>query len=96
MTLAELERLALLAEEAAEVIQIVGKIIRHGYESYHPNDPDTTNRMLLEKELGHLKYAILLMDLNKDVDRINISQGQVDKSVYCPKYLHHQACVTDI
>jgi len=33
---AELERLAILAEEAAEVVQIANKIIRHGYASYHP------------------------------------------------------------
>ncbi len=38
LTPAEAERLAMLAEEAAEVIQIVGKILRHGYASYHPDD----------------------------------------------------------
>lgn len=37
---AELERLAYLAEECGEVQQIIGKIIRHGYESYSPNDPE--------------------------------------------------------
>ena len=51
LTPAEAERLAMLAEECAEVIQIVAKIQRHGYESFHPNDPSTTNRMLLKKEL---------------------------------------------
>ena len=59
----ELERLALVAEECAEVIQIINKIIRHGYESYHPNDPNITNRELLSKELSDLiAVATLLTD----------------------------------
>jgi hypothetical protein len=34
LTDAEAERLALLAEECGEVVQVIGKILRHGYESY--------------------------------------------------------------
>ena len=51
LTPAETERLAMLAEECAEVIQIVGKILRHGYESHHPDTPDVSNRFLLRREL---------------------------------------------
>lgn len=36
LTPAEAERLAYLSEECAEVIQIIGKILRHGYESRDP------------------------------------------------------------
>lgn len=54
LTPAEAERLAMLAEECAEVIQIVAKIQRHGYEGFHPDDPSTTNRTLLKKELVDL------------------------------------------
>jgi hypothetical protein len=54
LTPAEAERLAMLAEECAEVIQIVGKILRHGYDSYHPKDPSMDNRDLLAKELADL------------------------------------------
>lgn len=57
LTPAEAERLAMLAEEAAEVIQIVGKILRHGYDSYHPNSPEITNRDLLGFELTDF-YAV--------------------------------------
>ena len=56
LTPAEVERLALLAEEAAEVIQVVGKIIRHGYESTHPNG-GKNNRELLEHELSDLIWT---------------------------------------
>lgn len=49
LTPAEAERLALLAEECGEVIQAIGKILRHGYESRHP-DGGPTNREALERE----------------------------------------------
>ena len=32
--------LRLLAEEMGEALQVVGKILRHGYESYHPSHPE--------------------------------------------------------
>jgi len=54
LTPAEAERLAMLAEECGEVIQVIGKILRHGYDSYHPADPSTTNRQLLGRELTDL------------------------------------------
>jgi len=57
LTPAQAERLAMVAEECAEVIQIVGKILRHGYDSHHPNDPLSTNRDLLGRELTDL-YAV--------------------------------------
>lgn len=52
LTDAEAERLAMLAEECGEVVQLIGKILRHGYTSYHPDDVNmTTNWTLLNKEL---------------------------------------------
>lgn len=54
LTPAEAERLAMMAEECAEVIQIIGKILCHGYDSYHPERPALTNRMLLVNELTDL------------------------------------------
>src|SRR5579872_899269 len=36
LTPAQIERLALLAEECGEVMQAVSKILRHGYESRNP------------------------------------------------------------
>ena len=51
LTPAQAERLAMLAEECGEVIQIIGKILRHGYDSHHPDRPHITNRELLQREL---------------------------------------------
>ena len=51
LTPAQAERLAMLAEECAEVILIIGKILRHGYDSHHPETPTITNRDILHEEL---------------------------------------------
>jgi NTP pyrophosphatase (non-canonical NTP hydrolase) len=51
--------LAVLGEECGEAIQIVGKTLRFGYESYNPSDKDKeTNLDLLHKELGDVLAAI--------------------------------------
>lgn len=92
MTEAELERLAILAEEAAEVQQIVMKIIRHGYGSHNPFDETKTpNRELLNKELGDLQYAIQLMIAHHDINSMAISKYKLEKPVKMNKYLHHNA-----
>lgn len=95
MTEAERERLAMLAEEAGEIVQIIGKILRHGYESYHPDDIErTTNRVLLQNELTDLwavmygmkqsgdilKHIPLPMDIEKAWQRkLNYSHYQGNK-----------------
>lgn len=58
MTEAELERLAMLSEECGEIVQIIGKIIRHGYFSYHPDEPTVSNKTLLENEINDLLCII--------------------------------------
>jgi hypothetical protein len=40
LTPAETERLAWLIEECGEVVKAGSKILRHGYYSYDPSDPD--------------------------------------------------------
>lgn len=66
MTEAERERLEMLAEEAAEVIQAVTKILRHGYDSYHPDDPFMTNWKLLHEEI--LDVSAILGEMNRRGD----------------------------
>lgn len=91
LTQAELERLAILAEECAEVQQVIGKIIRHGYESYNPFDEaKTTNRELLEKELGHVEFITRLMMNSNDMTRFGIVRSCDNKEESIKPYLHHQ------
>lgn len=89
---AETERLAILAEECSEVIQMVGKILRHGYMSYHPDDKNAewSNRRLLEKEIGHVQYIISTMVRNNDVNATSVNSFTKDKQLDIWQYLHHQ------
>jgi NTP pyrophosphatase (non-canonical NTP hydrolase) len=90
LTPAEAERLALLLEECGEVVHMIGKIQRHGYSSYSPNDPEKrTNRHLLELELGDLTSAIERLTRSKDINERALSWRVVEKTTGC-KYLHHQ------
>lgn len=89
LTSGEIERLALLAEECGEVLQIIGKVLRHGYESYHPDDTRLTNRDLLTKELGDLSMAMDLMAARGDVDGAKVAQRQQEKYDRVRQYLHH-------
>ena len=94
LTPAEAERLAMLSEECGEVVQIVGKILRHGYESHHPDSPDLSNRDLLAKELADVHSVTDRMVFDGDM-RI----GQIESN-YTPgcgsnwsekkRYTHHQ------
>jgi hypothetical protein len=85
MTEAEKERLYMLAEEAGEIVQIVGKILRHGYESYHPSDPlRTTNQILLQNELNDLICIVNRMNLVNDID-INLSDTTLHEEKWSKK-----------
>lgn len=86
---AEAERLALLLEEMGEAVQIIGKTLRHGYESYHP-DTGEVNRNLLEKEVGDVLAAIDMIVTAKDVDPGQIDGHRRAKHINVRRYLHHQ------
>lgn len=96
LTPAELERLAILSEECGEVQQIIGKILRHGYESYDPtevvpeNARPTINRWLLEKELGDVMWIIRIMCVAHEINADRIEQYAEEKDQRTQKYLHHQ------
>ena len=85
---AQAERLALVAEECGEVLQIIGKILRHGYESHHP-DGGPPNRNLLEREIGDLKHAISRLT-DHDLNSIAVGVAQRAKAAKVGRYLHHQ------
>lgn len=89
LTPAEAERLALLLEEMGEVQQVIGKILRHGYESTHP-DGGPTNRRLLETEIGHVEYAIFRMHEAGDMDPLAVLDAVEEKAEKIGRYLHHQ------
>ena len=86
---AEAERLALLREECGEVQHAIGKILRHGWESTHP-DGGPTNREALQCEIGHVYAAVELMTLcAQDLDFTAIGRSCGDKVEKVKKYLHY-------
>lgn len=87
----EVERLSLLAEECAETIQAVTKIMRHGYESVNPCVSDSpNNRANLEEEIGNIVYAVSLMIVCQDLNKEKIAEGAQKKAENVGPYLHHQ------
>lgn len=92
LTPQELERLALFVEEAGEALQAVGKIFRHGYNSCHPDHPNSpNNRGSLEREVADLTVAIDLLLLAGDLDSRRVHELMVSKSLRVPRFLHHQS-----
>lgn len=67
--LAQRERLAFLGEELAEVLHVKGKIERHGWDATHPVNKAPTNKDLLEKELGDVIAAIIILEDAGDIDQ---------------------------
>lgn len=89
LTPAEAERLAMLAEECAEVIQVVGKILRHGYDSYHPDQPSVSNRDLLAKESTEVVAILNAMKRHELID-YNITSPLPHIWEAKLRYTHHQ------
>ena len=88
---AEAERLAILAEEMGEAIQVIGKILRHGYDSNNPLiENSLTNREELNKEIGDVELLIYLMAEAKDIDRNSIDRRRIEKGKKIVKWLHYQ------
>ena len=82
------ERLAILSEECADVQQMIGKILRHGIMSYHPDDPSkATNQDVLANKLGDLLHAVGIV-MDKDVNKriVEVSVSTRDKTIQ--DYIH--------
>lgn len=86
----EIEQLAILSEECGEVIQAVGKILRHGFDSHDPLDPDkVTNRDKLETELGDIDCVLTVMGESGSVNIDKVKTAAVKKRPRLFKYAHH-------
>lgn len=91
LTPAQTERLAFLLEELGEAQQVIGKILRHGYESSNPlvvGDP--TNREALEREMGDVVCAFGLLADAHDVDRTASLGRALLKKTAVKQWMHHQ------
>jgi hypothetical protein len=88
LTPAQAEALALLAEECAEVVQAVTKILRHGLDSEHPHSGDN-NRETLNEEIGDVQAAIEICRAQDVTDSAAILNAKFSKLLRVGRYLHH-------
>ena len=72
------EVMAILQEEAAEVIQAVSKCYRFGLDHYKPGKPKT-NRQHLEEEIGDLLAMIDILQKMDEVSFNNIEAARLAK-----------------
>ncbi len=86
---AQVERLALLAEEMGEAIQAIGKVLRHGLDNYHPHG-GPLNRTRLEFEMGDVLQALDMLVDAGDLSMPVILEHQAEKKAKVSKHLHHQ------
>jgi NTP pyrophosphatase (non-canonical NTP hydrolase) len=84
------ERLACLTEELGEALQMVGKTLRHGFNSSHPDYEGRTNRKNLEKELGDVLAVILMLCEADDIVMDNINLAAKAKLMKVTRFLHQQ------
>lgn len=90
LTASEAERLAILSEELGECVQAVGKILRHGYESFSPKTRNPiTNRNALEMEIGDVAYILWRMCDEGDIDEDSVERWGEAKAKKIERYLHH-------
>lgn len=91
LSAAEAERLFLLSEELGEVQQAIGKVLRHGYQSFNPYDPTkTTNKRHLEHELGHVLTSMAILQAGGDINESEVQESADRKLYTVSQYLHHQ------
>jgi NTP pyrophosphatase (non-canonical NTP hydrolase) len=89
LSAAEIERLAVLAEECGEAVQAVGKVLRHGYQSSSPFGR-APNRLGLEREMGDVRAAIERMIAAGDVRGSSVYYYRCRKLDNGGKWMHHQ------
>lgn len=77
--------LEILAEEAAEIIQIKSKIIRFGIDDYHPKQK-MPNRQKLEEEIGHFLAMVDILIDQGSVSSSGIEAGKQAKFIKLPKW----------
>lgn len=79
LTPQQLEMLAILSEECGEVVQRIGKILRHGLNSVNPNTK-IDNTVALECELGDICAAMESLAMLGIID-LEVIQNQMNSKL---------------
>ena len=72
------QNVAILQEECNEVVHIGFKIMRFGFDSWHPDDPTKTNKDLLTQEVGDILAMVDILKANGilDADELQIAKSK--------------------
>lgn len=93
------ERIAILSEECGEVVQVCGKVLRHGMNSTNPFT-NQENSELLHEEVGDILAAIELLIVKGDLDREcinNLAKYKLEKYLDPESpFVHYQAGEKDV
>jgi len=68
-----------LSEEAGEVVQVIGKILRFGEKDSHPKTENIPNIQLLHSELNDLFAVALELGWKPDTVAVKEKQAKVEK-----------------
>lgn len=86
------EALALLAEECGELIQAIGKVLRHGLWSVHPGS-QIPNQFTLVREVGDVLASLRICEVQRLIEWGDVISARDRKLINVTKYLHHARVV---
>lgn len=89
---AEREALALLAEECGELVQAIGKALRHGIYRGNPEVEGHVNLHDIEQEIGDVLASMLVLEENGVTRTSTVVRARDRKLEKLPNYLHHARC----
>lgn len=90
LTPKQVELLGGTSEECGEVVQVIGKILRHGLDSRKPTDINSeTNRKNLTAELADIAAMTDLLIENGVIDATDWQALKDKKRARFEQYAHH-------
>ncbi|MNC05410.1 hypothetical protein D3C76_429880 [compost metagenome] len=90
LTPKQLELIGGTSEECGEVVQVIGKILRHGLDSRKPTDAlSVTNRTNLTSELADIAAMTDLLIENDVIDASDWDALKAKKRARFLQYAHH-------
>lgn len=90
LNLDQIERIALLMEEMGELQQSLGKVLRHGYHSCDPTNPEHLgNSADVAREAAQVRWCIDFMLDNNDFPFSIYQEEKTKRTKTVGEYLHH-------
>ena len=82
----QLETMMILQEECAEVIQIISKIYRFGFDSRWPDETSPNNREKMTEEIGDLLAMVDILVENCIISDTELNKARKNKKQKLKKW----------